>query len=475
MTEQIFTSRSAILAFKTCHYKRLLQYHLEGSGFTGGAMPLDLLIGTICHRGIQHLLEHCRINHPDGKFDEGCIDEAVDKAKELWRDILSKQSLALYSGEEDRLDWILAEQETLFEGLIRAFALRRLPTILDEYEILEVEKEEISTVFSSIVTLLGKCDGLFLRKHDNKLVILSLKTASMFADVIERDILHDMQGVSEWFLVQERINKAWIIWNSGLVVRDEDLDSQKFIKDYYWLKNFTICPKIFAVQYEYLIKGQRKQDPYNSGIYKQQSFLCHPLKLDAIPTMNFSTGIIINPDEYKWKWGAGKYSKGWNKCDIWEEIGIKNWIEMLALGQVQPEEGHPFDKILITPDLIVRDEREIEEWLVSTRFQEEQIAEHLRDIANCTMEGWESESTEEDIQANKKYVQELLWQHFDKNTLSCHNFYGKDCLFSRHCHEFSSIEELRDAGYLIPRRSHHQAEENYQIQQGFIEDGITNK
>ena len=171
--EPMFTSRTAILSYKTCAYKRFLQYHLEGAGFVGGLISLDLLVGTVVHRGLQHLLEHCRKHKEDESLTEACIDEAVEKAREVWKDTLSNQGLYLHSGEEDRLDWIIPEQESLWEGLIRAFAIRRLPDILEEYEILEVEHEEVSTEFSQIVTLLGKADGLFLRKKDNALIILS--------------------------------------------------------------------------------------------------------------------------------------------------------------------------------------------------------------------------------------------------------------------------------------------------------------
>jgi len=143
-----FTSRTAILTTKVCPYKRYLAFELAGTGYSTERVSLDLLIGTVCHRGLQHLLEHCRLHTPDEELSEACIDEAVAKAYEVWRDTLSKHQLWLHSGEEDRLEWIVAEQETLFEGLIRAFAIRRLPTLLEEYEILEVEHEEVFKDFT---------------------------------------------------------------------------------------------------------------------------------------------------------------------------------------------------------------------------------------------------------------------------------------------------------------------------------------
>jgi hypothetical protein len=50
-----------------------------------------------------------------------------------------------------------------------------LKSFLEEYEVLEVEKEEVFDSFSPIVTWLGKADGLLRRKSDNELIILSFK------------------------------------------------------------------------------------------------------------------------------------------------------------------------------------------------------------------------------------------------------------------------------------------------------------
>lgn len=471
ITKKHFTSRSAVLCTKVCDYKRYIQYELNGSGYSTESISLDLLIGICCHRGLQHLLEHCRVEHPDGNFEEACVDEAVEKAYEIWRDTLSKHQLQLKSStENDRLSWILVEQECLFEGLIRAFAIRRLPFMLEEYEILEVEHEEIYEDFSPIVTFLGKADGLLRRKLDGKLVILSIKTASQYADVTTRDILHDMQGVSEWVIVQDRLNKAYErllkIKNKSHITSEEEAI---FIENYLWLVDNK--PEIFAVQYEYLLKGQRREDPYKSGIYKQNSFLCHPLKFDAPMQIMIGSnfGTVTNPDEYKWKSPKGRLPKGWEKIDIWNDIGIKAWVNMLALGNIQPEEGHPFDVqlddnghvsggLLYTPDLVVRDPKEIAEWKVSTRFQEEEIVKHLEEINHYLENDLAGINDEVELQERQEIVKQLIWKYFPKNTLSCHDFYGKDCQYVKHCHEFQTLEELIQCGFLIRRESHHELE-----------------
>lgn len=465
-----FTSRTAILTYKVCPYKRFIGFELDESGYSSEKSSLDLTIGIVVHRGIQHLLDHCRVHHPTGEgLKEECIDAAVKLAYDVWKETLSKHSLWLHAGEEERLDWIIAEQECLFEGLIRAFALKRLPSLLAEYEILEVEREEIYNSFSPLVVFLGKLDGLLLRRTDKRIIVLSLKTANQFAAVTTRDILHDMQGVSEQVIVQDRLQRWWeIIQRSGRIIdfTGETSDEYKLIS---LLQEMKTPPEVFGVQYEFLLKGQRRQDNYNDPYspYMQKSFLCHPYSTD--PVQQIFVGRMrdqglpsVNPSQYKWSWGKGKQPKGWNKIDIWNDVGIKTWIEMLHTGQVQPELGHPFDVqiddngkisggVLYTPDLIVRGQQEMEEWKVSTRHQEEIIVQNLEKLETYN---------------EPEELQQAIWRYFPKNTLSCHDFYGKDCHLVKHCHEMDTVEALIDGGYLIRRKSHHEAEQKYLEEQG---------
>lgn len=493
-----YISRSAVLTFKVCDYKGFLTYLFEGYGLDSEKISLDLLNGTVFHRGRQHLLEHCRVHHPDGKFDEQCIDEAVNVAYEVWTKELEKKEPWLHSGEQDRLAEIIAEQECLWEGLIRAWAIRRLPQILAEYDILEVEQEEVFENFSPIVTWLGKADAVYRRKSDGAIIIDSAKTASMFPEVAERNILHDMQGISEWVAANDRFERwwndcrKWFRW-------DFDSNSPKFMEplpewmrekldrdettaiDYFhWMWNLPEPPQVYAVQYDFAIKGQRRRDnpKDKTSPYSQQSFLCHPYKKDALVTFTNLGTLGQSADEYKWKVNPGKQPKGWEKINIWEDIGIKAWVEMLATGQVQPELGDPFliqydddgniiSGILHTPPLVIRTEFELAEWKISTRFFAERIFEYKEKIDQIVrMHAYGVTDQSEFI---KEYEQ-TLWQLFPKNTLSCHDFYGRDCEFVVHCHEMMSLQELEQSGYFTRRVPHHDEEKNYFIEKGFIQD-----
>lgn len=474
-------SRSAILTFKACDYKGYLSYYYNNHGITGEGLVLDLLVGTVVHRGLQHLLEHCRVHHPDGKFDEQCIDEAIEKARELWIEQISNHSLALKSADEyNRLDEIIPEQENLWEGLIRAWAIRKLPEILEKYIILEVEHEEVLETLSDLFIFLGKADGLFLGRPkntdgtENKLVILSIKTASEFAAVTERDILHDMQGVSEWVCVEERVNKlfkdAKAYWDHGFkelgfleqYCKDrEDEITPELGRYFLWCLQNGEEPKIYAVQYEYLIKGRREQEPYKSGIYKQQSFLCHPYKMEALMVLN-SGSVSMAADNYKWvNKKKGSMPKGWSKIDIDQDVGIKNWVEMLATGQIQPEEGDPLATILFTPNLVLRTEEEIAEWKVSTKFFVERLHSYLETL---------DKTLNESVSNSEKLYREAIWSFFPKNTKSCHNYYGRDCLFVKHCHELLTLEMGLNSGLYQVRTPHHDLEKEKFSEEGYISE-----
>lgn len=461
--EKHFTSRTAALTYQTCPRKRFLAFHYGGPGLSTEAWDINLLTGSCVHRGLQHLLEHCRVEHPFGDFEEKCIDQAVEFAIDLWRDSITNHSLSLYSTENDNRAWVIAEHECLIEGLIRVFALRRLRSLLEQYEILEVEREEIYEDFSPIVTFLSKADSVFRDRMDGSVIILSIKTASEFAAVTMRNILHDMQGCSEWASVQNRID---VIWNNKSI-------GSHLLKDTSnnWILACKEKPKVSGVQYEHLITGKRRQDPAKSGIYKRYNFLVHPMAL--IPQTGFQLGsmqFITKASDYKWRWGSGKQPKGWEKVDIWTDIGIKAWIEILASGRIQPENGDPFyvqiddetgeirSGCLHTSELIIRTPEEIEEWRVSTKFQEEKIISDLGKLEESAISCRKIEDWKE--------FQRTLQRLFPKITQNCHDYYGKDCQFVPVCHYGL---DLNESTHLFgPRESHHEAEKLYQIEKGWI-------
>ena len=465
-----FTSRSAALAYQTCKRKRFYAYHWGNHGLSSEAIDLYLETGTSIHRGLQNLLEHCRLEHPDGSFEEQCINQSVELAINLFREDISKASISLKDTEYAQASWIIAEHECLIEGLIRAFAIKRLPSLLNEYEILSVEKDEIFYEFSNEVFWQSKADAEFLTKdYSLGVVVCSIKTASEYADNTIRNLLTDMQGNSEWASVQARLlrefNEFQSIMESGNTEWiAEQVKNNPYTNYFIWCNENNQLPKVYAVQYEHLVTGEWRDDD-KTGLRKRRSFLVHPYKLSMMGTFNiFGNTKVTSPStDYKWKVNAGKQPKGWEKINIWEDIGVLNWINMLAQGQVQPEEGDPLDNIIRTSELIFRDRNDgaqLKEWYESTKYQEEDIAYKLNEL---------EEVAEICKRKNDWSDYELrLNQFFPKETQTCWNYYGRHCEYARICHEMYNINDLINANILVNRNPHHEPEKLYHIERGFI-------
>jgi hypothetical protein len=459
-----FTSRTAALTYQTCRRKRFLSNHWGFTGLTPEAIDLNLETGNAVHRGLQHLFEHCRLEHPDGSFEEKCINEAVKVAVELFRTDASKHSIALRTGEDMFLSFVIAEHECLIEGLIRCFAIKRLPSLLAEYEIVEVEMDENFIEFSPIVIWQSKADAAFLTKDYSKgIVVCSIKTANEYADVTLRNIITDMQGNSEWAAIQARLDREFAEFNKAAMENALDkLENKRWHKYFNWCNANNQKPKVYAVQYEHLITGEYR-DYEKMGLRKRQTFLLHPYKLELMGGINAFTGAkSFPPTAYKWKWGQGRQPKGWNKIDIWEDVGIKNWVDMLASGQVQREEGDPLDLLIRTSDLIIRTDDKLEEWLISTRYQEESIVIDL-EILEAHAD-WAKKND------NWGPYNIALMKLFPKDTQQCWDYYGRDCQFTKLCHEGCNLNELMDAGFYIPRVPHHDGEKLHFIERKLIKD-----
>lgn len=463
-----FTSRSAALTYQTCKRKRYYAYHWGNHGLSSEAIDLFLETGTAIHRGLQNLLEHCRLEHPDGAFEEQCVNQSVELAINLFREDISKASISLKETETAQAAWIIAEHECLIEGLIRAFAIKRLPNLLNEYEILSVEKDEIFYEFSNEVFWQSKADAEFLTKdYSLGVVVCSIKTASEYADNTIRNLLTDMQGNSEWASVQARLLREFEVFKARYdEATPKELLNNSYHKYFVWCMIHNVKPKVYAVQYEHLVTGEWRDDD-KTGLRKRRSFLVHPYKLSMMGTFSvFGNTSVTSPStDYKWKVNAGRQPKGWEKINIWEDVGILNWINMLATGQVQPEEGDPLENIIRTSELIFRDRNDgaqLKEWHESTKYQEELIAKNL-DILESHAE-WARKNN------NWKLFETALNQLFPKETQTCWNYYGRHCEYARICHEMYNINDLISANILVNRNPHHEPEKLYHIERGFIKE-----
>jgi hypothetical protein len=97
--------------------------------------------------------------------------------------------------EEEDLEFFLKEQQFLLEGLVRGWVKTRLPRILEEYTVVEVEKECKWELAPNLIQML-RVDALLRRKVDGVIFILEFKTTSFPGYDWQQQWEHNIQLLS---------------------------------------------------------------------------------------------------------------------------------------------------------------------------------------------------------------------------------------------------------------------------------------
>ena len=179
MTHTTYTDRSRVESFQRCNRLRFLQYHEAGVGLEPARQSLPLAVGLAVHKGLETLLrasmttmspetaEHDAVAAALADFATHRSALALDTAEEAARatsalgvsmtEQLAATAVDLGMSPDDPSlvalhdiqrnaaaefdEWLWQEQAALCEGLVRAYARRRLLPLLEEFEVLEVERE----------------------------------------------------------------------------------------------------------------------------------------------------------------------------------------------------------------------------------------------------------------------------------------------------------------------------------------------
>lgn len=334
MTIRTFTDRSRIITYQTCPRKRWLEYHAAGTGVTLARQSVPLATGTFTHLGLAALL-----NGED-------TDSAVVGALAAYDQLVSTRGLEL----EPAMDafQLAQEQKALVEALLRVFVIhpRGLPHIHANYDILEVEREDVVHEFAPGIDFGARADGLLREKSTGDLYVLSFKTAARWDSRVDRQNQHDVQGLSEVMAIERRLGE-----------------------------------RVQGVLLVYLIKGDRSEYPDGSGIYVQQSHLVRGWRREGITGQEFAwrykwEGPDVWPDTGRLR--GHTLGKGWERFNVWEANGgVKAWIDLLATGAVQPDAGDPLDNVLVTPLPYFRQQSDMDTWVRQTQAQETQVAQDV--------------------------------------------------------------------------------------------------
>lgn len=408
---------------------------------------------------------------------------------------------AVARGEFER--YLFTEQSALVEAMVRAYARRRLQPLLSEFEVLEVEREgewQLSEwqscpncgmelkVNSRLGTYKGytcacgeeqppdnelidyelwfmsRPDALLRHRQTNELYLLSYKTTGGWDVRKARDIEHDMQGLSEGVEVEKRLAGWWDQCKDldpiedGLSGGPEEWDAHyaqqmqttpAMIK---FLRAVGSPPRIHAIRYEFLLKGERWKDRELSqrlGVdcKSQKSHLVYQYVAQSTPksgknTDSFRVGDVcwawefIRPEDQQ---ASKLYAGNWRPRAVWEGEGVKSWIDRLDRSEtlmsgedstigLAPRvlgyrsdaqamgvtDSHPLDAVFVPPVVVYRSDDQLRDWVEQVEHSERETAMHVAEVNAATDPGEK---------------RRLLNRYFPQNRNSCE--YPGTCAFAR--------------------------------------------
>jgi hypothetical protein len=362
---------------------RYLNYHLGGTGITRPTPKQALAVGQVLHVGIETL------------FRSGNdINAALIVAGVEFANLISNESLLLH---------YQAEQWTLVSGLLRGFSRVRMPQLLDEYDVLELETEHEVELVPGVILML-RFDAVLVRKCDGVIVLLDYKTLSYLSD--------------DWS-------------------KQHEISLQTLLYTWAAAKLFNADQSSVAIQYEGLLKGLYKKDTAKSskwcGEKVQMSPLCYAYYMP-------SSGLW-SPDYTS--------AKGWEKVAVWQHYpGEKQeeWINLLE------ETGRLNDMFPVIPP-VMPTLAEREAAVNSVVMNELHFATKLSELHHHIKTSIEHGSTPIDAR--------VYWERraFEQNRGRCYKF-GLDnaCPMVEYCFNTSVADLPIEVGGYVPREPHHVGE-----------------
>lgn len=458
-----YVDRSRVLKYQQCPRARYYSTEIYGRGIQPIRMSIPLVVGQMVHAGLAELLQLCANGWGGEKDLDATLSNVVVGALEEYDKEVKARGFTL--DPEEEAFQVYSEQKALIEAMIRVWALRRLPGFLEQFEVLEVEREDqfplttkrtqkicpdmvsfhqraenqIKTcptckgkgnidVIEDDIVWMSRADGLLRERASGDLYVLSFKTSADWNDFKDKEARIDMQGMSELYAIEQRLHRER---------RKTDAPYESY-------------EAIAGVQMEFLLKGRRSRDKETKQ-YLQDSILVRPY---------FKDGGGLMEDEYAWKYwthcdgphvtsggkkcpGDANHSlgKGWYRVPIWEYMPIKEWIQLLHEGSIQPDAGDALEGLVVSPMPFFRHQEEIESWRLQVESQEAKIAEIRRGAAT----DWPDDM--------KFYLDRNFPQHRE----ACFKYGEKhSCQFLDVC--FGNIGDPLESGLFQLRKAHHAAE-----------------
>lgn len=376
-------------AYGDCRRLRYLTYHYGGKGLSRTVASLPLINGDFVHKALACLVQ--------GEDMNGVLEALSNQYR------ADMQGRTVY-GELD-LEFLINEQLTLLEGLVRAWGRVRLNALLSEYDIVDIEREVEWEMAPGIIVML-RMDLVLRRKRDKLLFVKDYKTVGTLYDDWAKKFEHDTQLLC-YTLAAEAIYKEPI---GGLLM-------------------------------EGLIKGRRAKEkavtsPFH-GLMIQQSPLCYAYK----------SGVAKNPNAFVYE---HKWSRGAEKVPVWEMPGgIEHWLAT---------EWSDLDclELFVPLPAIKPVRRDAERWLRQMTHQERGIR-HDVDEAERLRREWDEQQTDDTWDEYQVFLDEM----FPQNQNHCHRYtFNHPCPNEQLCFTEEVEADPLKSGLYEVRIPHHATEES---------------
>lgn len=433
-----------------CWRKRWLEYECPNEdvgGFVPDKLDMNLTVGSAFHVGVNFLLSGFGV-------DDAII--AALEGTEGWEGywpLVRNRGFILEETEDQ--GFVYEEQAALVEALIRGYAYYALPQLLENYEVLETEREERARMEDEDFILYwgARTDALLRKKDSGELIVLSLKTAKMYGAKDAAQVLHDMQGLSECWAVEQRLRYyhaklKFRLEQDKKGVADDLLVDLSDIPQWY-VDHFRQggLPTVSGVKMEYALKGERRESPMGSGRWVYYNALISPwVKDDCLGEPQYAI-------QYDFQDASGanrRLGKGFNKTPIWQKATVKDWIQYVATESIQDlPPMTAIEKQFVLPDVIFRNEDDILEWTQSVHAGERELHHRRAIIYQAMLDGVPLER-----------LNKLLNQLFPKSTKRCD--WPVKCQFQPICfgaHGGAYNFAPAESGQFAPRKSNHRAAE----------------
>lgn len=327
-----YTHRTGQSQFQRCPRSNLLNQHWQGRGIELKAKSFEMMVGVYVHEGIALLLRGEQ------------VDNVVSAVKAMIE--VAPPQLMTFGCKQEQ---VMEEFEGLVEGVLRAWALARLPYFLSEYDVVEVEEDRCEKLVDTPqgeVWQEFKLDALLQQKDTGLYYVLSNKTTGAMDWRKQQDARNDMQGLSEIWGIEQAL---------GI--------------------------KVNGVVMEYLLTGKKEIEAGPEGNkWTQWSPLVRGWFNPNMPEdMQFAWRYDYTDEN-----GARRrLGKGYNRIaarDI--EGGIRAWIGSLFREEMFPRIGltNPLASQFVSIDYH-REQQDIDNWLEQIKEQERRVSEGLEEMA----------------------------------------------------------------------------------------------